>query len=119
MCIRDRTKGKLKVTTELQVFGLVVTAEPYYAVTQPSDLIVMEMCIRDSAEGWQSTNMIGLSVCAAMSRTIASVKLPPTVDAAINIVGFTRLTTSARLTPFPFPSCFQARLSAAGRAYAA
>ena len=42
----DGTKSKLKVTTELQVFGLVVTAEPYYAVTQPSDLIVMENVVR-------------------------------------------------------------------------
>src|SRR2546430_4601238 len=36
------TSSKLDVTTELQVFGLVVTAEPYFAVTRPSDLIVME-----------------------------------------------------------------------------
>lgn len=28
------TRSKLDVTTELQVFGLVVTAEPYYAVTR-------------------------------------------------------------------------------------
>ena len=47
----DGTKGKLKVTTELQVFGLVVTAEPYYAVTQPSDLIVMENVVRPDTRG--------------------------------------------------------------------
>ncbi len=40
------TKSKLDVTTELQVFGLVVTAEPYYAVTRPSDLVVMENVVR-------------------------------------------------------------------------
>ena len=34
--------GELKVTTELQAFGLIVTAEPYFAVTQPSDVVVME-----------------------------------------------------------------------------
>ena len=43
--------------------------------------------------------MIGRSVCAAISLTIASVKLPATVDAPISIVGFTRRTTSARSTP--------------------
>jgi outer membrane protein OmpA-like peptidoglycan-associated protein len=43
--------GKLDVTTELQVFGLVVTAEPYYAVTQPSDLIVMENVLRADTKG--------------------------------------------------------------------
>ena len=47
----DGNKGKLKVTTELQVFGLVVTAEPYYAVTQPSDLIVMENVVRPDTRG--------------------------------------------------------------------
>jgi outer membrane protein OmpA-like peptidoglycan-associated protein len=44
-------KSKLDVTTELQVFGLVVTAEPYYAVTQPSDLIVMQNMVRADTKG--------------------------------------------------------------------
>jgi len=39
-------RSKLNVTTELQVFGLVVTAEPYFSVTRPSDLIVMENVVR-------------------------------------------------------------------------
>ncbi|MFN0102150.1 MAG: OmpA family protein [Bryobacteraceae bacterium] len=45
------TKSKLNVTTELQVFGLVVTAEPYYSVTRPSDLIVMENVVRADTRG--------------------------------------------------------------------
>lgn len=45
------TKGKLNVTTELQVFGLVVTAEPYYAVSRPSDLVVMENVVRADTRG--------------------------------------------------------------------
>jgi outer membrane protein OmpA-like peptidoglycan-associated protein len=47
----DGSKSKLKVTTELQVFGLVVTAEPYFAVTQPSDLIVMQNVVREDTKG--------------------------------------------------------------------
>ena len=43
--------GKLRVTTELQAFGLIVTAEPYFAVTQPSDVVVMENVVRDDTEG--------------------------------------------------------------------
>ena len=39
-------RGKLSVTTELQAFGLIVTAEPYFAVTMPSDLIVAENELR-------------------------------------------------------------------------
>lgn len=45
------TSSKLNVTTDLQVFGLIVTAEPYYAVTQPSDLIVMENTVRVDTVG--------------------------------------------------------------------
>ncbi|HLK68226.1 MAG TPA: OmpA family protein [Bryobacteraceae bacterium] len=45
------TRSKLDVTTEFQVFGLVVTAEPYYAVTRPSDLIVMENVVRPDTKG--------------------------------------------------------------------
>jgi len=44
-------RSKLNVTTELQVFGLLVTAEPYYAVTRPSDLIVMENVVRPDTQG--------------------------------------------------------------------
>jgi outer membrane protein OmpA-like peptidoglycan-associated protein len=44
-------KSKLHVSTDLQVFGLVVTAEPYYAVSQPSDLIVMENVVRADTRG--------------------------------------------------------------------
>jgi outer membrane protein OmpA-like peptidoglycan-associated protein len=45
------SKSKLEVTTDLQVFGLIVTAEPYFAVTQPSDLIVMENIVRPDTKG--------------------------------------------------------------------
>jgi outer membrane protein OmpA-like peptidoglycan-associated protein len=45
------TKSKLNVTTELQVFALVVTAEPYFAVTMPSDVIVMENVVRKDTVG--------------------------------------------------------------------
>jgi outer membrane protein OmpA-like peptidoglycan-associated protein len=39
-------KGKVTVTEKLQTFGLVVTAEPYFAATQPSDVVVMVNAIR-------------------------------------------------------------------------
>lgn len=45
------TKSKLNVTTDLQVFGLVVTAEPYFSVTRPSDLIVLENAVRTDTRG--------------------------------------------------------------------
>src|SRR5215469_3546761 len=33
--------AQLDVTTDLQTFGLIITAEPYFAVTTPSDVVVM------------------------------------------------------------------------------
>ena len=47
----DDDDAKVKVTTELQAFGLIVTAEPYFAVTQPSDVVVMENVVREGTEG--------------------------------------------------------------------
>jgi outer membrane protein OmpA-like peptidoglycan-associated protein len=44
-------KTKLDATTELQSFGLIVTAEPYFAVTQPSDVVVMENFVRHDTTG--------------------------------------------------------------------
>lgn len=36
------TKNDIHVTTGLQAFGMIVTAEPYYAVTTPSDVVVLQ-----------------------------------------------------------------------------
>jgi outer membrane protein OmpA-like peptidoglycan-associated protein len=44
-------KSKLQVTSDLQAFGLIVTAEPYFAVTQPSDVVVMENQVRSDTTG--------------------------------------------------------------------
>ena len=41
----------LQAATELQTFGMIVTAEPYYAVTQPSDYIVMEGVVNKDTTG--------------------------------------------------------------------
>src|SRR6476619_6202697 len=43
--------AKLLSTTDLQSFGLIVTAEPYFAVTQPSDVVVMENFVRNDTTG--------------------------------------------------------------------
>ena len=47
--------AKLDTSTELQTFALVVTAEPYYAVTHPSDVVVMENVIRPDTSGQVQT----------------------------------------------------------------
>jgi outer membrane protein OmpA-like peptidoglycan-associated protein len=44
-------RSKLVVTTDLQAFALIVTAEPYYAVRQPSDAVVLENVVREDTKG--------------------------------------------------------------------
>jgi len=47
-------ESKLDVTSELQSFGMIVTAEPYFAVSQPSDVVVMENFVRNETKGDRS-----------------------------------------------------------------
>jgi outer membrane protein OmpA-like peptidoglycan-associated protein len=44
-------RSKLHVTTDLQAFALIVTAEPYYAVRQPSNAVILENVVRESTKG--------------------------------------------------------------------
>ena len=48
-------RSKLDVTTDLQAFALIVTAEPYYAVRQPSNVVVLENVVRADTEGTTET----------------------------------------------------------------
>ena len=46
------TKNNIDVTTALQSFGMIVTAEPYFSVTQPSDVIVLQnVILNDKTNG--------------------------------------------------------------------
>ena len=47
----DGDKSKLTATTNLQSFGMIVTAEPYFAVNMPSDVVVMENVVRADTVG--------------------------------------------------------------------
>jgi outer membrane protein OmpA-like peptidoglycan-associated protein len=44
-------RSKLDVSTDLQAFALIVTAEPYYAVRQPSNVVILENVIREETKG--------------------------------------------------------------------
>jgi outer membrane protein OmpA-like peptidoglycan-associated protein len=47
----DDTDAQLYATTDLQSFGMIVTAEPYFSVSQPSDVVVMENFVRRDTTG--------------------------------------------------------------------
>jgi outer membrane protein OmpA-like peptidoglycan-associated protein len=44
-------KASLHTTTDMQAFALVITAEPDFAVAQPSELVVAENSVRDTTKG--------------------------------------------------------------------
>jgi len=49
--VGDNHRSKLDVTTDLQAFALIVTAEPYYAVRRPSNVVVLENAVRSDTDG--------------------------------------------------------------------
>ncbi len=49
--VGNNDRSKLDVTTDLQAFALIVTAEPYYAVRQPSNVVILENVIREDTKG--------------------------------------------------------------------
>jgi hypothetical protein len=49
--IGDNARSKLTATTNLQAFALIVTAEPYFAVRQPSNVVVLENVVRSDTKG--------------------------------------------------------------------
>lgn len=44
----DHANAHLKTSTDMQTFGLIVTAEPYFAVTQPGNTVVLESVVPEN-----------------------------------------------------------------------
>jgi outer membrane protein OmpA-like peptidoglycan-associated protein len=51
----DNGKSRMNVTTDLQAFGLIVTAEPYFSVTHPSNEVVAENVILQNTKGFEES----------------------------------------------------------------
>jgi len=49
--VGDNGRSKLTATTDLQAFALIVTAEPYFAVRQPSNVVVLENVVTLETKG--------------------------------------------------------------------
>ena len=77
----DDEDARIKVTTELQAFGMIVTAEPYFAVTQPSDVVVIENVVRDNTRGKVETIQAKYELLKRgtylMNQDAATLKLKP------------------------------------------
>ena len=44
----EHGNAHIKATTDMQTFGLIVTAEPYFAVSQPGNTVVMESVVLET-----------------------------------------------------------------------
>lgn len=49
--LNDRGEGELKATTQMETFSLIVTAEPYFSVRQPNEIVMLENSLRKNTKG--------------------------------------------------------------------
>jgi outer membrane protein OmpA-like peptidoglycan-associated protein len=97
----DESEADIKATVDVQTFSLIATAEPYYAVTAPSEVVVMENIVRGDTKGHTSINTLqydivprGAYVAAAgPSYTLPppTKKEPPDVQQARNAIKIAQL----------------------------
>src|SRR5580698_7930082 len=66
----ENGRDKLDVTTDLQAFGMIVTAEPYYAVTHPSNKVIAENIIRQGTKGFEEPIVAKFDVLEGAQYTI-------------------------------------------------
>jgi outer membrane protein OmpA-like peptidoglycan-associated protein len=56
--VLDGNRGKLNVTTRLETFGMVVTAEPHFLVQSPSRFVVLENSSKEKLDASIQTSQI-------------------------------------------------------------
>jgi outer membrane protein OmpA-like peptidoglycan-associated protein len=105
-------KAEMNVTTNLQQFALIVTAEPYFAVTTPSDLVVMQNTVaKDKTTGIIDTVNVHFNLLprgaymqtagqhANLNPVKPSDKSPLQLYEAINAVQIAEATGAAQYAP--------------------
>ncbi len=106
----DNGKSSLDVTTDLQAFGLIVTAEPYFSVTRPSNEVVAENIIRQETKGFEEAIDAKFDMLEGGQYTIdmpaqqlpsatADPKTPLTLLEARNAVAIAKAAGAAQYAP--------------------
>jgi outer membrane protein OmpA-like peptidoglycan-associated protein len=106
------SKAEMNVTTNLQQFALIITAEPYFAVTTPSDLVVMQNTVtKDKTTGIIDTVNVHFNLLprgaymqtagqhANLNPVKPSDKSPLQLYEAINAVQIAEATGAAQYAP--------------------
>lgn len=70
-------KASLRTSTPMQAFALLVTAEPHFAVTQPSEQVVAQNEPGPKAQGWEREVSVNYE---ALPRSLYSAQVEPIQD---------------------------------------
>jgi outer membrane protein OmpA-like peptidoglycan-associated protein len=103
----DDGNNEIEATVDVQTFSMIVTAEPYYAVTTPSEVVVMENAIREETRGRTSIATLEYEMVprgAYLAGTASKLpppnsKEPPDVQQARNAVAIAGIADADKFVP--------------------
>jgi outer membrane protein OmpA-like peptidoglycan-associated protein len=106
----DHNSSKVKAITDMQTFGMIVTAEPYFAVNQPGNMVVMENIVGTTTVGRQENieakyELLGRGTYSATNTKIQDAifgidrKTPRVLFEARNAVRIANLAAADRYAP--------------------
>jgi outer membrane protein OmpA-like peptidoglycan-associated protein len=123
----DHNSSHVKAITDMQTFGMIVTAEPYFAVNQPGNMVVMENIVGAATVGRQENidaryELLGRGTYSATNTKIQDAifgidrKTPRVLFEARNAVRIANLTSADKYAPSILASATQ-QLRKAEEAY--
>jgi outer membrane protein OmpA-like peptidoglycan-associated protein len=123
----DHNSSRVKAITDMQTFGMIVTAEPYFAVNQPGNMVVMENIVSATTVGRQENidakyELLGRGTYSATNTKISDAifgidrKTPRVLFEARNAVRIANLTAADKYAPSILASATQ-QLRKAEEAY--
>src|SRR6476469_3947574 len=123
----DHNSSRVKAITDVQTFGMIVTAEPYFAVNQPGNMVVKENVMRATTVGRQENidakyELLGRGTYSATNTKISDAifgidrKTPRVLFEARNAVRIANLATADKYAPSILASATQ-QLRKAEEAY--
>jgi outer membrane protein OmpA-like peptidoglycan-associated protein len=106
----DDGKAEIETSSEVQTFALIVTAEPYYAVTTPSDVVVMENLVLPETRGRTSVATLQYEIVPRgayvkggdYALPVPGKREPADVQQARNAVAIAKIAEADRLLPDGF-----------------
>jgi len=123
----DHNGSRVKAITDMQTFGMIVTAEPYFAVNQPGNMVVMENIVGATTVGRQENidaryELLGRGTYSATNTKIQDAifgidrKTPRVLFEARNAVRIANLAVADKYAPSILASATQ-QLRRAEEAY--